>query len=194
MTTLLSFPEQAILMGMIHSLLEHHAGEKNPTFALPPAHGLPEGLRRPAACFATLHKEGRLRGCMGTLEANEGLAASAMRSAFNAAFKDPRFEALTPSELGSVDLRVSVLTSPEPIEFSNLKELEGRIKPDSDGLLLKLNQKQVTFLPDVWQSLPDPAQFVSKLLEKGEFSKSVGPPQLKAYRYQTQSIDGFRKR
>ncbi len=136
---------------------------------------LQERLRDPAfdqklGTFVTLHLKGSLRGCIGSLEGTEPLRDNVHKNAINAAFRDPRFPPLGPNELPEVDIEVSVLTSPSALEFSSPRELTEKLRPGVDGVILKKGLAQSTFLPQVWEQLPQPEAFLSNLCQKAGLS------------------------
>ncbi|KAA8825014.1 AmmeMemoRadiSam system protein A [Bifidobacterium reuteri] len=130
-------------------------------------------LEEPGASFVTLTENGRLRGCIGTLEAYRPLGRDVADHAVDAASRDPRFNPLTAAEYPLIDIEVSVLGKPEPIIGSggipvrSRDELESALRPGEDGLILTDRRgRRATFLPQVWEQLPDPHDFVSHLLAK----------------------------
>ncbi len=123
-------------------------------------------LKENGASFVTLIKNGKLRGCIGSLEAKRPLIEDIIANAKSAAFKDPRFSKLTHEELHIIDIEVSVLTKPKLLEYTDLKDLKIKIRPNIDGVILKLNSNQATFLPQVWEELPEFESFFENLLNK----------------------------
>jgi AmmeMemoRadiSam system protein A len=123
-------------------------------------------LKEDGASFVTLTQNGKLRGCIGSLEARRPLIEDIISNAKSAAFRDPRFAKLPREELHSTDVEVSVLTSPELLEYSDVEDLKNKIKPNIDGVILKLNSNQATFLPQVWEELPEFESFFGHLLSK----------------------------
>ncbi|MEH6472953.1 MAG: AmmeMemoRadiSam system protein A [Halopseudomonas sp.] len=123
---------------------------------------------RPAACFVTLHEidNQRLRGCIGTLEADKPLAQAVAYYAEQAAFHDPRFSPLRADELAKVEIEISVLSGLTPLPVKSEAELLSRLKPNIDGLWLQAGAARATYLPQVWQQLSEPSQFVSSLKQK----------------------------
>jgi AmmeMemoRadiSam system protein A len=117
-------------------------------------------------CFVTLHKSGALRGCIGTIEPEAPLVDGVEENAINAAFRDPRFPALTKEELPEIEIEVSVLTLPRVLEFSNEKDLRTKLKPGIHGVILSRGWQRSTFLPQVWKQLPDMAEFLGNLCNK----------------------------
>lgn len=130
-------------------------------------------LEEPGASFVTLTENGRLRGCIGTLEAYRPLGRDVADHAVDAASRDSRFNPLTAAEYPLIDVEVSVLGKPEPIigpggiPVRSRDELESALRPGEDGLILTDRRgRRATFLPQVWEQLPDPHDFVSHLLAK----------------------------
>ena len=148
-----------------------------------------EELRRalavPAATFTTLFLESRLRGCCGTLEAVRPLAADVAYSAFRAAFRDPRFERVREHELDSIRLEVSVLSPLEPISVAGEADLLDRLQPGIDGLVIVAEGCQATFLPKVWETLPQPQQFLAALKSKCGLAENYWSDRLEFRRYRT---------
>ncbi len=117
-------------------------------------------LTAKAATFITLKTtSGSLRGCIGTLQAVEALYLSVAHNAVSAAFKDPRFPALTSREWPGIKLSISILTQPEVMAFSSEDNLQQQLRPGIDGLILKEQGRSATFLPSVWDELPDKSDF-----------------------------------
>lgn len=118
-------------------------------------------------CFVTLHKRGMLRGCIGTIEPIKPLIRAVEENALNAAFRDPRFPPLTKTELPEIDLEISVLTVPEVLEYEDGADLKSKLKPGVHGVILSQGWHQSTFLPQVWDQLPDTEAFLGHLCRKG---------------------------
>ena len=132
---------------------------------------LPPILRQKRGCFVTLHKKGVLRGCVGTIEPVNSLADGIVENAINAAFRDPRFPPLAPEEIDAVDLEISLLTVPEILEFRNSDELLEKLKPGVHGVILSKGWHRATFLPQVWDQLPDKKSFLQHLCRKAGMTK-----------------------
>lgn len=145
-------------------------------------------LAEPGACFVTLHRHGDLRGCIGSLEAYEPLVVDTARNAFSAAFRDPRFPALQDSELASLDLEISVLGKPEPVSFTSQQGLVEQLEPGRDGLILEASGHRGTFLPSVWESLPEPRRFLDHLKMKAGLPADYWSDQVHIQRYHTQAF------
>lgn len=126
------------------------------------------------AVFVTLLQQQRLRGCIGSLEAVESLRDSVRRNAVRAALHDPRFSPLTPRELGEVVIEISVLTAPQVLEYHDAAHLLQLLEPGRDGLIVQgPHGAQATFLPQVWQQLPGPEQFLTALCRKAELPEEA---------------------
>lgn len=148
---------------------------------------LAEALTERRATFTTLRLGGQLRGCCGTLEASNPLARSVTRSAFQAAFRDPRFDPVREDELGSVRVEVSVLSPLEPIAAADEADLLQQLTPGSDGLVIVAGMRRATFLPKVWDTLPEPRQFLAALKLKCGLTADYWSEQLEFQRYRTTS-------
>lgn len=148
---------------------------------------LPPALTEPAATFTTLRFRGELRGCCGTLEALHPLAEDVTRSAFRAAFRDPRFDPVGEDELGAIRLEVSVLSPLESMPVTDEAELLDRLMPGTDGLVIVADGRHATFLPQVWETLPDPRQFLAALKAKCGLATGYWSERLEFQRYQTTS-------
>jgi AmmeMemoRadiSam system protein A len=144
------------------------------------------GLDVERATFVTLRLSDELRGCCGTLEARSGVAVDVWRNAWAAAFADPRFPPLDRHELENLELQISVLTPLEPIAAADQSALLAALRPGIDGLVLTDGLRRATFLPAVWEHVPEPAAFVTHLKHKGGWRSDEWPPALRAYRYGTE--------
>ncbi len=149
----------------------------------------PAELTVQRATFVTLQKHGQLRGCIGMLTAVRPLVEDIAENAFSAAFRDPRFPPLTASELNALEIHLSILTPSEPITFSSEQDLLNQIQPHIDGLILQDGSQRGTFLPSVWEQLPEPKQFLRHLKQKAGFSPDYWSETLKVYRYHTEIIE-----
>jgi AmmeMemoRadiSam system protein A len=145
-------------------------------------------LRAPGATFVTLHLRGALRGCIGTLEAFRPLAVDVGENAYAAAFNDPRFPPVAVAEAAAIDAEISILGAPEALSFSSETDLIRRLRPGVDGLVLCERGRRATLLPSVWESVPDPREFLRQLKLKAELPGDHWSPTLKILRYTTRSI------
>jgi len=129
------------------------------------APALPE-LAQPGATFVTLTMRGELRGCIGSLEARRLLRDDVQHNALAAAFRDPRFPPLERRDFDLVRIEVSLLAPPERMEAQNEDDALGQLRPGTDGLIFMRGANRATFLPQVWESLPDPRHFMMQLKRK----------------------------
>ncbi|MDP2432033.1 MAG: AmmeMemoRadiSam system protein A [Pseudomonadota bacterium] len=143
----------------------------------------PDWLMAPGAVFVTLTEAGRLRGCIGSLEAHRPLGEDVEHNARAAAFHDPRFPPLAPAELPSLRVEVSVLTPATPMAFTDEDDALAQLRPGVDGLILEHGYHRSTFLPQVWEQLPDPRQFMSHLKQKAGLSGDFWAKDLRLSRY-----------
>lgn len=150
--------------------------------------GYPAALRETRATFVTLERRGRLRGCIGTLEAHQPLVCDVADHAYAAAFNDPRFPPLTLIEAEELVLHISVLTPPEPLACGSEAELLARLRPGVDGLILEDDTYRATFLPAVWDDLPEPAEFLTQLKLKAGLPAEHWSATLRFRRYRTISV------
>ena len=112
----------------------------------------------------TINKQ--LRGCIGNLDSTDSIVDGIERNAINAAFRDPRFPPLKADELNRVDIEVSILTEPQPLEYRDSKDLLSKLRVNVDGVILRKGSASATFLPQVWEQLPQPETFLSHLCTK----------------------------
>ncbi len=128
---------------------------------------LPPALRDIGVCFVTLTLPGgELRGCIGGLEATQPLARDVWEHAAAAALDDYRFMPVSPEELPLIQIEISRLTQPQPLDYENPEDLPGLLHPDVDGVVLRDGLRRATFLPQVWEKIPDPREFLSHLCQK----------------------------
>lgn len=154
----------------------------------PDAEGFDAILCAPRACFVTLKINGDLRGCIGSLEAYRPLYLDVAHNAFSAAFRDPRFEPLQADEFKRLELHISVLTPPEPMTVRNQADLLDQLRPGVDGLVIEDGSKRATFLPSVWEQLPDPNEFLLHLKYKAGMSADHWSATLQASRYTAEAF------
>jgi AmmeMemoRadiSam system protein B/AmmeMemoRadiSam system protein A len=140
-------------------------------------------LLQSAATFVTLTKNGQLRGCIGTLEAGRPLGVDVAANAVSAAIRDPRFPAVTAAEWLECRVEVSLLSRPKPIRFADEADLLAQIKQGEDGLILEGDGKRGTFLPQVWESIPDKKLFLQELLRKAGLSTETRLARCRVSRY-----------
>ncbi|MFI4889160.1 MAG: AmmeMemoRadiSam system protein A [Steroidobacterales bacterium] len=141
------------------------------------------------ASFATLRIDDLLRGCCGTLRATRTLAEDVWCNAWASAFADSRFTPLTHEEYLQLDLQISVLSPLEPVYVASELELRDMLRPGVDGLVLELGSARATFLPAVWEQLPDAREFLAHLKHKAGLPAGFWSPQLQLYRYTTECFE-----
>jgi AmmeMemoRadiSam system protein B/AmmeMemoRadiSam system protein A len=138
-------------------------------------------------CFVTLHKDGELRGCIGTIEPIRPLLECVEKNAQSAAFDDPRFPRLSVDELKEIDIEISVLSVPEALRFDDGEDLKRKLRPNAHGVILSRGMHRSTFLPQVWKQLPDKEQFLEHLCLKGGMSpKAWQDPKTEVEVYQAE--------
>ena len=140
-------------------------------------------LRQSGATFVTLTKDGSLRGCIGSLQAARPLAEDVAENAIAAAFRDPRFTPMTPEEWPSVRVEVSLLSAPKPMRFADEADLLSLIRVGEDGLILECDGRRATFLPQVWDSIPDKVLFLRELVRKAGLPGDTRLGRCKVWRY-----------
>lgn len=169
------------LLTIAENSIRHGLSKKCP-LTVDLEHVLPD-LREPGASFVTLERQGRLRGCIGTLEARRPLAADVAHNAFQSAFRDPRFPPLDESELQGLEIHISVLSPAEPMTFGSEEDFIRQLRPGVDGVILEEGWHRGTFLPAVWEDLPNPRDFVQHLKLKAGLPANYWSKTIKAYRY-----------
>jgi AmmeMemoRadiSam system protein B/AmmeMemoRadiSam system protein A len=140
-------------------------------------------LAQTGATFVTLTREGALRGCIGSLSAARALGEDVAQNALAAAFRDPRFPAMTAAEWPQCKLEVSLLSTPKPLRFADEADLLAQIEAGSDGLILEADGKRGTFLPQVWDDLPEKRTFLTHLLKKAGLPTDMRLTRCKVSRY-----------
>jgi len=148
----------------------------------------PEELHSLRATFVTLEIQHNLRGCIGTLTAYRPLVSDVAYHAHAAAFSDPRFPSLQPNEFINLDIHISILSQPEPMQFDSEEQLLQQIRPGIDGLILSDGVYKGTFLPSVWESLPNPRDFLTQLKQKANLPPEHWSKTVKVERYIAESI------
>jgi AmmeMemoRadiSam system protein B/AmmeMemoRadiSam system protein A len=148
----------------------------------------PPALRNPAATFVTLKRNGRLRGCVGSVAPVQSLFADVLQNTYGAAFRDGRFPALTRDELADLRVSISVLSPFSTLPFDDEADLIRKLRPGTDGLLLKNGGKRGLFLPQVWAQLEDPADFLDHLKDKAGINRPLHPASDRASRFTVESL------
>ncbi|MGB5638304.1 MAG: AmmeMemoRadiSam system protein A [Sedimenticolaceae bacterium] len=178
--------QRAVLIDVARRSIEHGLATGRPMQVAPAEYDVE--LRAIRASFVTLNAQGRLRGCIGRLEAARPLVVDVAENAFAAAFRDSRFPPLSADEWPEVDLHLSLLTAPEPMHFSDEADLIRQIRPGEDGLILQDGPYRGTFLPSVWESLPDPVEFLMHLKHKAGLAANHWSDTVEVSRYRTESF------
>lgn len=160
----LALPEREALRAVAWRAVTEAARHGTPIRIDPQQHT--PRLRAPGASFVTLRRSGALRGCTGRLEAVAPLVADVARSAHRAACADTRFEPVEQRELAGLEIKISVLSALVPLPARSEAELLRALRPGVDGLVLREGPAGATFLPAVWESLPEPPAFLRELLRK----------------------------
>ncbi|MCU7918820.1 MAG: AmmeMemoRadiSam system protein A [Candidatus Thiodiazotropha sp. (ex Epidulcina cf. delphinae)] len=174
------------LLEIARRSIEHGLEQGAP---LPVAAGdYPAELQALRASFVTLMREDSLRGCIGHLEAQMPLLEDVAENAYSAAFRDPRFPPLSSAERKGLEIHISVLTPAEPLTFGSEEELIRKIRPSVDGLILVEGAHRGTFLPSVWESLPDTRSFLRHLKQKAGLPSDYWSESLEVHRYETESF------
>ncbi len=140
--------------------------------------------------FVTLTIDDGLRGCIGNIIPQESLLDGVKANAINAAFRDPRFKPLSGKEWEKVKIEISILTDPKPLDYSNRKDLLEKMRQGTDGVILKKGYNQSTFLPQVWEQLPDKKEFLTHLcLKAGLDGNEWEKEKLEVLTYQVQAFE-----
>jgi AmmeMemoRadiSam system protein A len=181
--------EEHRLLAIARASLAHGLREGR-ALALDPA-AEPSALRAAGASFVTLRtREARLRGCVGSLEPVRPLAEDVAENAFAAAFRDPRFPPVSVHEADALEVSISILGAPEPIHAASAEELAAQLRRGTDGLILCQGRRRATFLPEVWEALPEPREFVRALERKAGITSWQAT--VEAFRYATTTLGGRR--
>ena len=181
----LSAPHRAELLALARRAIETGIGGARLRVSLM---DVPEPLRVVRAPFVTLHVEGEFRGCMGTLDARRTLAEDVAWNAHAAAFQDPRVPPVTRDDLIPLDIHVSLLSPPVPMGFSSEQDLVAQLRPGVDGLVIEEGPRRGTFLPSVWEQLPDPVDFLRQLKRKAGLPADHWSATVRISRYTVESV------
>ncbi len=145
-------------------------------------------LKEKRAVFVTLNKRKELRGCIGSIIAHRALVDDIVENARAAAFGDPRFVPLRPDEYENIEIEISILTPPQELVYTDIDDLRKKIRKGVDGVILNVNGRQATYLPSVWEQLPDFDIFFSTLCQKAGLPGSCLQMHPVIYVYQAQKI------
>lgn len=145
-------------------------------------------LSAPRATFVTLTLNNKLRGCIGSLVAHRSLLEDILHNAKSAAFADFRFDRLSLEEFKKIKIEISILTIPKPLEYSDLEDLKNKLIPNKHGVILELDGKRATFLPQVWEQLPTFNEFMVNLCKKAGLNPESLPALPKIQIYEAKKI------
>lgn len=140
-------------------------------------------LHKQGASFVTLTMSQKLRGCIGTLEPHRPLLVDVKANAYAAAFRDPRFSPLTAAELNATEIEISLLSATQPLQFSGERDALAQLQPGIDGVIFQFGHYRSTFLPQVWEQLPDTPTFMAHLKHKAGLHPAFWDDEVKLYRY-----------
>jgi AmmeMemoRadiSam system protein A len=174
----MSDPEKGrILLTLARNALAQHFGlPTRPVDAT-------DWLSEPGACFVTLTQQGDLRGCIGSLLAHRPLGQDVSLNTLAAAFSDPRFAPLEQTELAGTRIEVSLLSPQQAIQFKDETDALAQLRPGVDGVVFECGAYRSTFLPQVWEKLPQPDEFMANLKRKASVPENFWSPHVKLYRY-----------
>ncbi|MGZ8216034.1 AmmeMemoRadiSam system protein A [Methylomagnum sp.] len=182
----LSSEQGRLLLDLSRQSIRHGLAHRHP---LPvDLDGYAPELRIERATFVTLNLHGQLRGCIGSLQAHRPLVVDVSHNAYAAAFQDPRFPPVSDGECDRLELHISLLTSPEPFPVASEADLLAQMVQFEDGLILADGHRRGTFLPAVWESLPDPAQFLAHLKMKAGLPANHWSDTVRVWRYRAEVI------
>ncbi|MBK8182588.1 MAG: AmmeMemoRadiSam system protein A [Candidatus Competibacteraceae bacterium] len=180
-TETLSHQDRATLLATARASIQHGL-RHGQALAVDP-NQYPATLRPQRATFVTLELAGQLRGCMGALAAYQPLVRDVAAHGYAAAFDDPRFPEVTAVEFPRLEVYISVLSPSQPLPFGSEEDLLAQLRPGQDGLILQFHHHRATFLPAVWESLPDPYVFLAQLKRKAGLPLDFWSPELRVERY-----------
>ena len=153
-----------------------------------PKTNYPAVLNEIGASFVTLEKRGNLRGCIGSIVAYRELIDDLISNAYMSAYKDPRFQPLRESEISEIEIKISLLSEPVEIDFTDEEDLLEKIVQNKDGIIISDLGKRAVYLPSVWEQLPDKRIFLYSLKQKAGLSPEHFSNTFKAYRFYTEYI------
>ncbi len=179
--------ERKILLKIVNDAIEFSLANHR-TLSIKLA-SYPGKLQENGASFVTLEIHQQLRGCIGTLEAYQPLIQDVAQNAYKAAFHDPRFMPLTAEEYPLLTKHISILSKPSPIAFTSEEDLLTQIKPGIDGLILTEQGYRGTFLPSVWETLPQPKLFLQHLKLKAGLPSDYWSQTITINRYTVEIIE-----
>ena len=156
---------------------------------LPELDAFPQRLRQPAATFVTLHTDGKLHGCIGSVEPRLPLVWDVAKNAIAAAHHDPRFPPLRPEELDRTEVEISILSPLQPLPYIDFEDLVAKVRPGVDGVMVERGWQRGLLLPQVWEDIPDPRKFLEHVALKAGASPEIYlDPNTKVYVFQVHSF------
>jgi len=182
-----SASEREQLLAVARASIEAGLESGRPMAVDPAAY--PAALQALRASFVTLRRRGELRGCVGDLVASHPLVVDVSENAYRAAFRDRRFAPLRSHELHGLEIHLSVLGPMEPLPVASEAELLEKLRPGVDGLTLSWGSLRATFLPSVWEGIPEPERFVRELKRKAGLPGEMWSPEFALERYTAESIE-----
>jgi AmmeMemoRadiSam system protein A len=185
--------ERKFLLDLARKSLVEAAHRRKPPEVDPAQVG--EKLKERRACFVTLTIQGNLRGCIGHILPQEALYRAVIDNAQSAALRDPRFKPVGPDELDRIDIEVSVLTVPAPLAYRSPEDLLAKLRPGVDGVVLEVGRAGATYLPQVWEQIPDKEAFMSSLAKKAGLPPNAWKdPRATVLVYQVEAFEESGKR
>lgn len=181
--TVVDVEHRALLVGVAREAVR--AGLSGDGSGLPDLRSVPAPLREPGASFVTLRRRGELLGCIGSMEPHRPLVVDVAHNAAAAAFADPRLPAVTWEDYAEMQVKVSVLGPLETLPVRSRAELAAAVEPGVDGLLVTSRRHRGTFLPSVWEQIPDRGEFLDLLWRKAGMRPGDWPADLVVHRYRT---------
>ena len=139
----------------------------------PDLKALPDPLRQPAATFVTLYTDGKLHGCIGSVEPRLPMAWDVAKNAIAAARHDPRFPVLRPDELDRTEVEISILTPLQKVPYTTVDDLLSKIRPGVDGVMVERGWQRGLLLPQVWEQIPNPREFLGHVALKAGASPDI---------------------
>ncbi len=181
--------QRATLLAVARASIEHGL-EHQRALAVEPDTYDDAALAEHRACFVTLKRHGQLRGCIGTLRAYQPLLVDVAERAYAAAFRDPRFSPVTRAEWSQpgFEISVSVLSPAEPMSARDEADALRQLRPGVDGLILSEGPHRGTFLPSVWEQLPEPREFLEQLKRKAGLPRGYWSERVSLSRYTSESF------
>lgn len=181
----LSTPLRQQLLALASDAIKHRLDRRELNI---PTGGFHPDLLEHRGTFVTLKQHGKLRGCIGSLTASRPLFVDVVHNALAAAFKDPRFKPVAAEEYPSLEMHISVLSVPETLSVGGRAELEQQLRPGIDGLILQEGSRRSTYLPSVWDSIPQSSRFVGDLLAKAGLPREGWSENMQVWTYTTEEF------